>query len=175
MHHFLVEFIETEIKREHLSVIFVLRMLLVETVRCLWILEKCFVWTKWRQKTNSNELRVIHNYLNNYGNFKEYEEDRAKKNEIIGNLKSEVRTLLSKVSKLEKQADQQGQYSRRNSSRARNQGSKRRNNWWYNYRNNKAKYGYRYCTSRHRKKRQNRPIKRAWRKTTSNYSKVCSI
>ena len=39
--------------------------------------------------------------------FKEYEEDRAKKNEIIGNLQSEVRTLSSRVSKLEKQADQQ--------------------------------------------------------------------
>ena len=38
--------------------------------------------------------------------FKEYEEDRAKKNEIIGDLQSEVRTLSSKVSKLEKQADQ---------------------------------------------------------------------
>ena len=34
--------------------------------------------------------------------FEEYKEDRAKENEIIGNLQSEVRTLLSKVSKLEK-------------------------------------------------------------------------
>ena len=42
--------------------------------------------------------------------FKEYEEGRAKKNEIIGNFQSEVRTLSSKVSKLEKQGDQQEQY-----------------------------------------------------------------
>ena len=46
--------------------------------------------------------------------FKEYEEDWAKKMEIVGNLQSEVRTLSSKVSKLEMQADQQEQYSRRN-------------------------------------------------------------
>ena len=37
--------------------------------------------------------------------FKEYEEDWAKKNEIIGTFQSEVRTLSSKVSKHEKQAD----------------------------------------------------------------------
>ena len=46
--------------------------------------------------------------------FKEYDEDRAKKNEIIGKLQSEVKTLSSKVYKLEKQADQQEQFSRRN-------------------------------------------------------------
>ena len=46
--------------------------------------------------------------------FKEYEEDRAKNNEIIGNLQLEVRILSSKVSKLEKQAEQQEKYSRRN-------------------------------------------------------------
>ena len=46
--------------------------------------------------------------------FKEYEEDREKNNDIIGNLQMEVRTLSSKVSKHEKQADQQEQYSRRN-------------------------------------------------------------
>ena len=46
--------------------------------------------------------------------FKEYEEDRAKYNEIIANLQWEVRTLSRKFSRLEKQADQQQQYSRRN-------------------------------------------------------------
>ena len=44
--------------------------------------------------------------------FKEYEEDRAKKNKIIQKLQPEVRTSSSKVSKREKLADQQ--YSRRN-------------------------------------------------------------
>ena len=44
--------------------------------------------------------------------FKEYEEDRAKKNEIIQKLQPEVRTSSSKVSKRKKLADQQ--YSRRN-------------------------------------------------------------
>ena len=39
--------------------------------------------------------------------FKGYEEDRAKKNKIIGNLQSEDRILSSKLSKLEKQVDQQ--------------------------------------------------------------------
>ena len=46
--------------------------------------------------------------------FKEYEEDRAKNNELMRDLQSEVRALLSKVSKLEKQADQQKQYSTKN-------------------------------------------------------------
>ena len=40
---------------------------------------------------------------------KEYDKDRAKKTEIIGNLQSEVMNLSSKVSKLEKQADHQEQ------------------------------------------------------------------
>ena len=39
--------------------------------------------------------------------FKGYEEDRAKKNKIIGNLQSEDRILSSKLSELEKQVDQQ--------------------------------------------------------------------
>ena len=39
--------------------------------------------------------------------FKGHEEDRAKKNKIIGNLQSEDRILSSKLSKLEKQVDQQ--------------------------------------------------------------------
>ena len=45
--------------------------------------------------------------------FKEYEEHRAKKNELIANVQSEVRTLSSKVLKLEKEAEQQEQYSRK--------------------------------------------------------------
>ena len=45
--------------------------------------------------------------------FKEYEEQRAKKNELIANVQSEVRTLSSKVLKLEKEAEQQEQYSRK--------------------------------------------------------------
>ena len=40
---------------------------------------------------------------------KEYDEDWAKKNEIIENLQSEVMNLSRKVSKLEKQADYQEQ------------------------------------------------------------------
>ena len=44
--------------------------------------------------------------------FKEYEEDQAEKNEIIGKPQSEFKTLLSKISKFEKKADQQGHYSR---------------------------------------------------------------
>ena len=39
--------------------------------------------------------------------FKKYEEDWAKKLEILGNLQSEVGTLSRKVSTLEKQAEQQ--------------------------------------------------------------------
>ena len=46
--------------------------------------------------------------------FKEYEEDRAKKNKIIEVLKSEVNSLSTKIEKLEKFQDQQEQYSRRN-------------------------------------------------------------
>ena len=46
--------------------------------------------------------------------FKEYEEDRAKKDNIIQDLKSEVDSLSTKVEKLEKRQDQQEQYSRRN-------------------------------------------------------------
>ena len=47
--------------------------------------------------------------------FKEYEEDRAKKNKIIEDLKSEVDSLSTKIEKLEKLQDQQEQYSKRNS------------------------------------------------------------
>ena len=46
--------------------------------------------------------------------FKEYEEDRAKKDKIIQDLKSEVDSLSTKVEKLEKLEDQNEQYSRRN-------------------------------------------------------------
>ena len=46
--------------------------------------------------------------------FKEYEEDRAKKDKIIEDLKSEVDSLSTKIEKLEKLQDQQEQYSRRN-------------------------------------------------------------
>ena len=48
------------------------------------------------------------------GKFKEHEEDRAKKNKIIQDLKSEVDSLSTKAEKLEKLQDQQAQYSRRN-------------------------------------------------------------
>ena len=46
--------------------------------------------------------------------IKEYEEDRAKKDKIIEDLKSEVDSLSTKIEKLEKLQDQQEQYSRRN-------------------------------------------------------------
>ena len=46
--------------------------------------------------------------------FKEYEEDRAKKDKIIEDLKSKVDSLSTKIEKLEKLQDQQEQYSRRN-------------------------------------------------------------
>ena len=46
--------------------------------------------------------------------FKDYEEDRAKKDKIIQDLKSEVDSLSTKVEKLEKLKDQHEQYSRRN-------------------------------------------------------------
>ena len=46
--------------------------------------------------------------------FKEYEEDRAKKDKITEDLKSEVDGLSTKIEKLEKLQDQQEQYSRRN-------------------------------------------------------------
>ena len=46
--------------------------------------------------------------------FKEYEEDRAKKDKIIEDLKSEVDSLSTKIGKLEKLQHQQQQYSRRN-------------------------------------------------------------
>ena len=42
--------------------------------------------------------------------FKEYEEDRAKKDKIIQDLKSEVDSLPTKDEKLEKLQDQQEQY-----------------------------------------------------------------
>ena len=46
--------------------------------------------------------------------FKEYEKDRAKKDKIIEDLKSDVDSLSTKTEKLEKLQDQQEQYSRRN-------------------------------------------------------------
>ena len=46
--------------------------------------------------------------------FKEYEEDRAKKDKITEDLKSEMDGLSTKIEKLEKLQDQQEQYSRRN-------------------------------------------------------------
>ena len=46
--------------------------------------------------------------------FKEHEEDRATKDKIIQDLKSEVDSLSTKVEKLEELQYQQEQYSRRN-------------------------------------------------------------
>ena len=46
--------------------------------------------------------------------FKEYEKDRAKKDKIIEDLKSEVDSLSTKIEKVERHQDQQKQYSRRN-------------------------------------------------------------
>ena len=46
--------------------------------------------------------------------FKDYEEERTKKDTIIEDLKSEVDSLSTKIEKLEKLQDQQEQYSRRN-------------------------------------------------------------
>ena len=71
--------------------------------------------TQEQQIKGERQLHGLHDsVLLTSDKFKEYEEDRAKKNEVIGNLQSEVRILSSKVSKLEKQADQQEQYSSRN-------------------------------------------------------------
>ena len=71
--------------------------------------------TQEQQIKSEKQLNDLHDSVKFISDkFKEYEEDRAKGNEIISNLQLEVRTLSSKVSKLEKQADQQEQYSRRN-------------------------------------------------------------
>ena len=46
--------------------------------------------------------------------FKEYEEDRVKKDKIIEGLTSEVDSMSTKVEKLERFQDQQEQYSKTN-------------------------------------------------------------
>ena len=67
--------------------------------------------TQEQQIKSGKQLNALHDSIKFISDkFKEYEEDRAKGNEIISNLQLEVRTLSSKVSKLEKQADQQEQY-----------------------------------------------------------------
>ena len=58
------------------------------------------------------DLRETVNFLS--GKFKEYEEDRTKKDKIIEDLKSEVDSLSTKIEKPEKLQDQQEQHSRRN-------------------------------------------------------------
>ena len=58
------------------------------------------------------DLRESINFLSD--KFKEYEEDRAKKDNVIEDLKSEVDNLSTRIEKLEKLQDQQEQYSRRN-------------------------------------------------------------
>ena len=45
---------------------------------------------------------------------KEYEENRAKKNNVIEDLISEMDSLSTRIEKLEKLQDRQEQYSRRN-------------------------------------------------------------
>ena len=71
--------------------------------------------TQEQQIKDKKQLNDLHDSVQFISEkFREYDEDWARKNEIIGNFQSEVRTLSKKVSKLEKQADQQEQYSRRN-------------------------------------------------------------
>ena len=66
--------------------------------------------TQEQQIKGEKQVNDLHNSVQFISDkFNEYEEDLAKKKEIIGNLHPEVRTLSSKVSKLEKQADQQEQ------------------------------------------------------------------
>ena len=58
------------------------------------------------------DLTEFINFLSH--KFKEYEEDRSKKDNIIQDLRSKVDSLWIKVEKLEKFQDQEEQYSRRN-------------------------------------------------------------
>ena len=66
--------------------------------------------TQEHQIKDKRQLKDLHDSVQFISDkSKEYDEDRSKKNEIIGNLQSEVMTLSSKVSKLEKQVDHQEQ------------------------------------------------------------------
>ena len=58
------------------------------------------------------DLRESINFLSD--KFKEYEEDRAKKDNVIEDLKSEMDSLPTRIEKLEKLQDRPEQYSRRN-------------------------------------------------------------
>ena len=78
----------------------------------IFILAKATQEQQFKGERQQNDLHDSAQFISD--KFKEYEEGRAKMNEIIGNLQSGVRTLSSKVSKPKKQADQQEQYSRRN-------------------------------------------------------------
>ena len=90
--------------------------------RCLRNVEKqmkdIFVLAKSTQEQQIKGERQLNDYMTLSNifqtNSKNINKIGQKKNEIIGNLQSEVRTLSSKVSKLRKQADQQEHYSRRN-------------------------------------------------------------
>ena len=81
-------------------------------------MKEIFVLAKSTQKQQikgERQLNDFHDFAQFISDkFKEYEKNRAKKNEIIEKLQSQVWTLSSKVSKLEKQADQLEQYLRRN-------------------------------------------------------------
>ena len=106
--------------------------------------------------------------------FKKYE-DQAKKMEIKGNLQLQVRISSCKVSILEKQTDQQKQYSRRNCflvHRIKEVKGEATNDVIIE---TIIQNLDRYSILRHRKKPQNRSIKAAWRKTMSNFSQICLI
>ena len=81
-------------------------------------MKEIFVLAKSTQKQQikgERQLNDFHDFAQFISDkFKEYEKNRAKKNEIIEKLQSQVWTLSSKVSKLEKQADQLERYLRRN-------------------------------------------------------------
>ena len=70
--------------------------------------------TQEQQIKGEKQLNDLHDSVQFISNKFKYEEEPAKNNEIIGNLQLQVKTLSSKTSKLEKQADQQEQYSKRN-------------------------------------------------------------
>ena len=71
-------------------------------------------WTQDHQIKGEKQLIDLTESINFLSDkFKEYEEDRAKKDKIIEDVKSGVDSLSTKIEKLEKLQDQQEQNSRR--------------------------------------------------------------
>ena len=67
-------------------------------IKGIFVLVKSTQEQQIKDERQLNDLRDSVQFSSD--NIKEYEEDRAKKNEIIGNLRSEVRTLSSKIQNL---------------------------------------------------------------------------